>query len=64
MERDTDNDGVVDSLDNCPNEARGVDGYSDGCPLEETESSASNEILGLPISWVIGIIAAILLLLI
>ena len=64
-ERDTDNDGVVDSLDNCPNEARGVDGYSDGCPLEEkTESSASNEILGLPISWVIGIIAAILLLLI
>ena len=64
-ERDTDNDGVVDSLDNCPTQAKGINGYSDGCPLEEqTESSASNEILGLPVTWFIGVIAAILLLLI
>ena len=64
-ERDTDNDGIVDSLDNCPTEARGIDGYPDGCPLEEqTGSSASNQILGLPITWFIGIVAGILLLLI
>ena len=34
-ERDTDSDGVVDSLDNCPTQAKGVDGYTDGCPLEK-----------------------------
>jgi hypothetical protein len=31
-ERDTDQDGVMDDADNCPTEAKGVDGYDDGCP--------------------------------
>ena len=52
-ERDTDSDGIVDSLDNCPTEARGVDGYTDGCPLEkQTDTSSSGQISGLPITWV------------
>ena len=31
-ERDTDGDGVYDSDDNCVDEPKGSDGYSDGCP--------------------------------
>ena len=62
-ERDTDSDGIVDSLDNCPTEAKGVDGYTDGCPLEkQTDTSSSNQILGLPITWFIAIVVAIVLL--
>ena len=38
-EKDTDEDGIVDSLDNCPTEARGPDGYIDGCPLEVSDSA-------------------------
>ena len=38
-EKDTDEDGIVDSLDNCPTEARGPDGYIDGCPLETSDSA-------------------------
>ena len=44
-ERDSDSDGIVDSLDNCPFDAKGDDGYPDGCPLE-TKSDA-NEASGL-----------------
>ena len=64
-ERDTDNDGVFDSLDNCPTEPKGTDGYSDGCPLEkQTDSTTANQIIGLPITWFIGIVVGIVLLLI
>ena len=64
-ERDTDSDGVVDSLDNCPTEAKGIDGYIDGCPLEkQTEASSSAQILGIPITWFIAIVVVIVVLLI
>ncbi len=35
---DSDNDGVSDLRDNCPNEAKGEDGFSDGCPLPTANS--------------------------
>ncbi len=38
-EKDTDEDGIVDSLDNCPTQAKGQDGYIDGCPLEDSDSA-------------------------
>ena len=64
-ERDTDNDGVVDSLDNCPTQEKGIDGYLDGCPLvKQTDSTNSNQILGLPITWFIAIVVGIVLLLV
>ena len=49
-EKDSDSDGVVDSLDNCPNDAKGINGYVDGCPLE-TQDNADNsaEIFGMGI---------------
>ena len=31
-ERDTDNDGVMDLYDTCPDDPRGVNGFADGCP--------------------------------
>ena len=62
-ERDTDGDGIVDSLDNCPTTAKGADGYSDGCPIEkQDETGQSVEILGLSITWFIGIVVGIVLL--
>ena len=49
-EIDTDSEGVVDSLDNCPNDAKGLNGYVDGCPLETLdETSDSAEIFGMGI---------------
>nr|ANV79364.1 hypothetical protein [uncultured Candidatus Thalassoarchaea sp.] len=49
-ERDTDSDGVPDSLDNCPNDAKGINGYVDGCPLEtQDNANESIEILGMGI---------------
>lgn len=64
-ERDSDEDGIVDSLDNCPNEARGTDGYSDGCPLEkQSDSSSSSMILGLSITTFIAVVAGIVVLLV
>ena len=49
-EKDTDEDGIVDSLDNCPTEAKGPDGYIDGCPLETSDSAdESVEIFGMSI---------------
>ena len=63
-ERDSDDDGVVDSLDNCPNQPRGTTGYSDGCPLEAQEStSQQGQILGISINMFIGIVAGIVVLL-
>ena len=63
-ERDTDNDGIVDSLDNCPNEARGIDGYTDGCPLEkQSDSSSSTMILGMSITTFIAVVAGTVILL-
>lgn len=38
---DSDNDGVSDLIDNCPNEAAGDDGFADGCPKKD--SSAGDE---------------------
>ena len=38
-ERDTDGDGVNDLLDNCPEDAKGNDGYEDGCPLPKQSGS-------------------------
>ena len=59
-ERDTDSDGVVDSLDNCPNEPKGSDGYTDGCPLvNQTDGSGSEMILGVSITTFIAIVAGI-----
>ncbi|MEC7228938.1 MAG: integrin alpha [Candidatus Thermoplasmatota archaeon] len=64
-ERDTDNDGIVDSLDNCPSEARGIDGYNDGCPLEkQSDSSSSNMILGMSIITFISLVTGIVILLV
>lgn len=63
-ERDTDDDGIVDSLDNCPDQARGLDGYSDGCPLEkQSDTSSSGMILGVSITTFIAIVAGIVVLL-
>ena len=64
-ERDSDDDGVWDSMDTCPNEAKGIDGYSNGCPIEsQDESSTSTEIFGLSILWFISICVAIVFLLV
>jgi hypothetical protein len=49
-ERDTDSDGVEDSLDNCPNDAKGINGYADGCPLESQDNADNSaEIFGMGI---------------
>jgi len=62
-ERDSDGDGLVDSLDNCPNEAKGLDGYVDGCPLEKQESSSeTTEIFGLSILSFVAICLVVVIL--
>ena len=62
-ERDSDGDGLVDSLDNCPNEAKGVDGYVYGCPLEKQEStSEATEIFGLSIITFVAICLVVVIL--
>ena len=62
-ERDSDGDGLVDSLDNCPNEAKGLDGYVDGCPLEkQASSSETTEIFGLSILSFVAICLAVVIL--
>ena len=35
---DSDDDGVMDNLDQCPSEPKGEDGYADGCPLRNSNS--------------------------
>lgn len=62
-ERDSDGDGLVDSLDNCPNEPKGLDGYADGCPLEKQESSSeATEIFGLSILTFVAICLVVVIL--
>ena len=51
-------------MDNCPDQARGLDGYSDGCPLEkQSDTSSSGMILGVSITTFIAIVAGIVVLL-
>jgi len=44
-ERDTDQDGVNDLLDNCPEQPKGPDGYDDGCPLPISETDDSETMI-------------------
>ena len=58
-ERDTDQDGVNDLLDNCPEQPKGPDGFDDGCPLPKVESEdKETKILGLTIPVFGGLLAA------
>ena len=58
-ERDSDNDGVLDSRDSCPNEAKGPDGFSDGCPLPKTQTDDEPTLLfGMSPASLAGIIGA------
>ena len=62
-ERDSDEDGLVDSLDNCPDQAKGPDGYADGCPLEKQQSSEeSTEIFGFSIVNFVAICVVVVVL--
>ena len=62
-ERDSDDDGLVDSLDNCPDQAKGPDGYADGCPLEKQQSlEESTEIFGLSIVNFVAICVVVVVL--
>ena len=57
-ERDTDQDGVNDLLDNCPEQPKGPDGYDDGCPLPASESDDSETmILGMTLPVFGGVLA-------
>ena len=44
---DSDNDGVMDDSDNCPNEPKGADGYDDGCPYVPLSSGEEDGLFGL-----------------
>ena len=44
-ERDSDEDGVVDLYDACPTEARGPDGFNDGCPPASDDEDDSGGLL-------------------
>lgn len=58
-ERDTDQDGVNDLLDNCPEQPKGADGYDDGCPLPKSESeNGETTILGMTTPVFGGVLAA------
>ncbi|MEC7484206.1 MAG: thrombospondin type 3 repeat-containing protein, partial [Candidatus Thermoplasmatota archaeon] len=57
-ERDTDQDGVNDLLDNCPEQPKGPDGYDDGCPLPVTETDdGGTMILGMTLPVFGGVLA-------
>lgn len=57
-ERDTDQDGVNDLLDNCPEQPKGPDGYDDGCPLPKSETDDSGTmILGMTMPVFGGVLA-------
>ncbi|MGB1522725.1 MAG: thrombospondin type 3 repeat-containing protein, partial [Candidatus Poseidoniaceae archaeon] len=57
-ERDTDQDGVNDLLDNCPEEPKGPDGYDDGCPLPKSETDDEGTmILGMTMPVFGGVLA-------
>lgn len=65
---DSDNDGVSDLRDNCPNEAKGEDGFSDGCPLPSANSDdgtsslfgSSTIIISVAVGAVLLLIGAVL----
>ena len=57
-ERDTDQDGVNDLLDNCPEQPKGPDGYDDGCPLPASETDDEETmILGMTLPVFGGVLA-------
>ena len=57
-ERDTDQDGVNDLLDNCPEQPKGPDGYDDGCPLPVSETDEGETmILGMTLPVFGGVLA-------
>ena len=57
-ERDTDQDGVNDLLDNCPEQPKGPDGFDDGCPLPTSETDdAGTLILGMTVPVFGGVLA-------
>ena len=57
-ERDTDQDGVNDLLDNCPEQPKGPDGYDDGCPLPVSETDdGETMILGMTLPVFGGVLA-------
>ena len=63
---DSDNDGILDSMDSCPNQPKGSDGFDDGCPRvnEQTEEEDTLLFGFTPVALggiVGGIIAAIVL---
>jgi len=61
-ERDTDGDGVNDLLDNCPEEAKGSDGYEDGCPLpKQSGSDKESTVFGMSILAFSGLIGGLIL---
>ena len=63
-ERDTDQDGVNDLLDNCPEQPKGPDGFDDGCPLPDSESEDEDSmILGMTLPVFGGTIAAVIVVL-
>ena len=60
-ERDTDQDGVNDLLDNCPDQPKGPDGYDDGCPLPKSETDNEDTmILGMTLPVFGGAIAGLI----
>ena len=63
-EKDTDGDGVNDLLDNCPEDAKGNDGYEDGCPLpKQSGSDEETTVFGMSIIAFSGLIGGLLLVL-
>ena len=57
-ERDTDQDGVNDLLDNCPEQPKGPDGFDDGCPLPKSETDdGGTTILGMTVPVFGGVLA-------
>ena len=57
-ERDTDQDGVNDLLDNCPEQPKGPDGFDDGCPLPTSETDDDGTtILGMTVPVFGGVLA-------
>lgn len=61
---DSDNDGVNDELDQCKNEPKGEDGYSDGCPLRSSGSDdGSSSALGTS-TIIIAVVAGMVVLLV
>ena len=60
-EKDTDGDGVNDLLDNCPEDAKGNDGYEDGCPLpKQSGSDKETTVFGMSIIAFSGLFVGLL----